>query len=109
MKTPNFPLKPPQNPQFYYQNPQISYQKSQFPIKNPNFPIKTPYLNPLVAMKDAKIMNLIEGTDLRTMLLKHQTELDGLARGHAREMERERVKAYDYRKYFDIFGISGAF
>jgi hypothetical protein len=30
-------------------------------------------------------------------------------RGHAREMEREGVKAYDSDTYFDIFGIGGAF
>jgi hypothetical protein len=30
-------------------------------------------------------------------------------RGHAREMEREGVKAYDFDTYFDIFGIGGAF
>jgi hypothetical protein len=30
-------------------------------------------------------------------------------RGHAREMERERVKAYDSDDFNDIFGIGGAF
>jgi hypothetical protein len=113
IKTPNYTIKTPKFtikiPKFTIKTPNFTIKTPKFTIKIPKFPIKTPYLNPLVAMKDAKIMNLIEGTDLRTMLLKHQTELDGLARGHAREMERERVKAYDSDDFNDIFGIGGAF
>jgi chromosome segregation ATPase len=47
----------------------------------------------MLSMKDAKIMNLIEGTDLRQLLVQHQTEMDGLRRAHDKEMERERENA----------------
>ena len=36
---------------------------------------KDQHFNQMATAKDAKIMNLIEGTDVQQMLIKHQLEL----------------------------------
>ncbi|KAI9094642.1 hypothetical protein DFS34DRAFT_237920 [Phlyctochytrium arcticum] len=45
------------------------------------------YADMMVA-KDAKIMNLIEGSDLQNLMQKHEMDLENVRKDHAREIER---------------------
>ncbi|KAI8839289.1 hypothetical protein BC829DRAFT_29855 [Chytridium lagenaria] len=42
----------------------------------------------MMVSKDAKIMNLIEGSDLQTLIQKHELDIENLRKDHAREIER---------------------
>ncbi|KAI9344001.1 hypothetical protein BDR26DRAFT_857979 [Obelidium mucronatum] len=41
----------------------------------------------MMVSKDAKIMNLIEGSDLQTLMQKHEMDTENLRKDHAREIE----------------------
>ncbi|KAJ3011508.1 UNVERIFIED_CONTAM: hypothetical protein HDU68_001638 [Siphonaria sp. JEL0065] len=41
----------------------------------------------MMVSKDAKIMNLIEGSDLQTLMQKHELDMENLRKDHAREIE----------------------
>jgi hypothetical protein len=47
----------------------------------------------MITSKDAKIMNLIEGTDFSRILMKHQMELEGMKKTHEREIDVVREQA----------------
>lgn len=49
---------------------------------------KDKFYTDLMVAKDAKIMNLIEGSDLRTLLQQHELDIESLRKVHAREVER---------------------
>ncbi|KAJ3191736.1 hypothetical protein HK101_007449 [Irineochytrium annulatum] len=42
----------------------------------------------MMVSKDAKIMNLIEGSDLQALIQKHELDMENLRKDHAREIER---------------------
>ncbi|KAJ3233679.1 hypothetical protein HDU81_002064 [Chytriomyces hyalinus] len=41
----------------------------------------------MMVSKDAKIMNLIEGSDLQTLMQKHELDIENLRKDHAREID----------------------
>ena len=45
----------------------------------------------MMRAKDAKIMNLIEGTDFQALLIKHELDIEQLKRIHADEIDKVRV------------------
>ena len=54
-----------------------------------------------ITSKDAKIMDLIEGTDLQSFLLKHELELEQMRKTH--ESDREKIRSeveLDQKKFF---------
>lgn len=55
--------------------------------------IKDAHFHTMITSKDAKIMNLIEGTDFSRILMKHQMELEGLKKKHERDVEAVREQA----------------
>ncbi|KAJ3331975.1 hypothetical protein HDU76_001649 [Blyttiomyces sp. JEL0837] len=42
----------------------------------------------MMVSKDAKIMSLIEGSDLQSLMQKHELDIENLRKDHAREIER---------------------
>ncbi|KAJ3391305.1 hypothetical protein HDU84_006221 [Entophlyctis sp. JEL0112] len=48
---------------------------------------KDKFYSDLMVSKDAKIMNLIEGSDLQTLMQKHELDLENLRKDHAREID----------------------
>jgi hypothetical protein len=54
---------------------------------------KDQHFNQMVTSKDAKIMNLIEGTDVQRVLVRHQMELEQMRRLHERDIEQARESA----------------
>ncbi|KAJ3210378.1 hypothetical protein HDU67_005370 [Dinochytrium kinnereticum] len=45
----------------------------------------------MMVSKDAKIMNLIEGSDLQTLIQKHELDIENLRKDHVREIERVKL------------------
>ncbi|KAJ3277626.1 hypothetical protein HK104_003125 [Borealophlyctis nickersoniae] len=55
------------------------------------------YADMMVA-KDAKIMSLIEGSDLQNLMQKHEMDMENLRKDHAREIERVRSEQESEQK-----------
>ncbi|RKP18819.1 hypothetical protein ROZALSC1DRAFT_29534, partial [Rozella allomycis CSF55] len=51
---------------------------------------KDKFYTEMMIAKDAKIMNLVEGSDMQSLIQKHEVDLENLRRDHAREMARIR-------------------
>ena len=49
--------------------------------------VKDQHYDEMMTAKDAKIMNLIEGTDFQALLIKHEMEMEQLRRKHAEDIE----------------------
>ncbi len=50
------------------------------------------HFDEMMTSKDAKIMNLIEGTDFQALLVQHEMEVENLKRLHIDELERVRME-----------------
>lgn len=53
---------------------------------------KDQHFDTMMTAKDAKIMNLIEGTDLQAILIKHEQEIEQLRRSHADDLQAMRQR-----------------
>lgn len=49
---------------------------------------KDKFYSEMMVAKDAKIMSLIEGSDLQSLMQKHELDLENLRKDHQREIER---------------------
>ncbi|KAJ3114277.1 anaphase-promoting complex subunit Hcn1 [Phlyctochytrium bullatum] len=49
---------------------------------------KDKFYSDMMVSKDAKIMSLIEGSDLQALIQKHELDIENLRKDHAREIER---------------------
>jgi len=54
--------------------------------------VKDQHFDMMMTSKDAKIMNLIEGTDFQSLLVKHELELEQVRRAHMDELENMRIR-----------------
>ncbi|KAI9357333.1 hypothetical protein DFJ73DRAFT_204935 [Zopfochytrium polystomum] len=57
----------------------------------------------MMVSKDAKIMNLIEGSDMQTLMQKHELDIENLRKEHAREIER--VKSDQESEQKNLIGL----
>ena len=52
---------------------------------------KDMHFDEMMKAKDAKIMNLIEGTDFQQLLVKHELDIEQLKRAHADDIDKVRI------------------
>jgi hypothetical protein len=64
---------------------------------------KDKFYTDLMVVKDAKIMALIEGSDLQSLMQKHELELENVKKEHAKEIER--VKSDQETESKNIIGL----
>ena len=67
---------------------------------------KDQHYDEMMTAKDAKIMNLIEGTDFQALLIKHEMELEQL-RPNMRAASKDFLDFWICWKFWEIRSISG--
>jgi chromosome segregation ATPase len=60
---------------------------------------KDKFYSDMMVSKDAKIMNLIEGSDLTTLLQKHEMDIENIRKEYSLEMERIKTQQESEQKH----------